>query len=119
MKQLISSWSVGHIRGIEIRFHISMLFSIVATYFIFRPTGLRTGLLAFLWLIGFVLSILGHELGHALAAKSIGVEVKSVVIWLLGGFTNLSHQPGKPLHRLVIYAAGPLVTMLLGLLFGG
>jgi len=119
MKQLMFSWPLGRIRGIEIRFHISMLLSIVITYFIFRPTDLSSGLLAILWLMGFVLCIVGHELGHALAAKLLGVEVKSVVIWLLGGLTNLSRQPEKPFQRLVIYAAGPLVTLCLGVLLGG
>src|SRR6266498_508327 len=119
MKRLTSSWLVGRVRGIEIRLHISMLFSIFITYFLFRPTDFRRGLLALLWLIGFIVCVLLHELGHAFAAKLVGVEVKSIVIWLLGGFTNLSHQPEKPAHRLAIYAAGPLVTLLLGILFIG
>ncbi len=119
MKQLTSSWLVARVRGIEIRFHVSMLFSVFITYFLFRPTDLRRGLLALLWMIGFIICVLLHELGHAFAAKLVGVEVKSIVIWLLGGFTNLSHQPEKPAHRLAIYAAGPLVTLLLSFLFAG
>jgi len=117
MKWLTLSWLVGRIRGMEIRFHFSMLFSVIITYFIFRPVNSRDGLFALLWLIGFVLSIFLHELGHALAAKLVRVEVKSIVIWLLGGFTNLSREPEKSLHRLSIYAAGPFVTILLGLVF--
>ena len=119
MKSVTSSLLVGHVFGIEIRFHVSMLFSVVIAYYIFRPTDPGRALLALLWLIGFVLCILLHELGHALAAKLLGIEVKSVVIWLLGGFTNLPFQPEKPVDRLAIYAAGPLVTLFLGLFFGG
>src|SRR5258705_7488476 len=114
MKWLTLSWLVGRIRGMEIRFHFSILFSVIITYFLFRPVSLRAGLLALLWLIGFVLSVFLHELGYALAAKLVRVEVKSIVIWLLGGFTNLSREPEKPIHRLAIYAAGPFVTLLLG-----
>jgi Zn-dependent protease len=66
------------------------------------------------WLVGFVLCIFLHELGHALAAKFVGVEVKGIVIWLLGGFTSLSRKAEKPAHNLAIFAAGPLVNMLLG-----
>ncbi len=117
MKWLTLSWLVGRVRGMEIRFHFSMLFSVIITYFIFRPASLRAGLLALLWLIGFLLSIFLHELGHALAAKLVRVEVKSIVIWLLGGFTNLSREPERPIHRLAIYSAGPFVTILLGGLF--
>ncbi len=117
MKWLTLSWLVGRVSGTEIRFHFSMLFSVVITYLIFRPASLRGGLLVLLLLIGFMLSIFLHELGHALTAILLRVEVKSIVIWLLGGFTNLGREPEKPLHRLAIYAAGPLVTVLLGFLF--
>jgi len=94
-----------------------MLFGIIVTYYIFRPTDIRRGLLALSLLIGFVLSIFLHELAHAFAARLVRVEVKSIVIWLLGGFTTLSHDPERPVHRLFIYAAGPLITLLLGILF--
>jgi tetratricopeptide (TPR) repeat protein len=117
MKWLTLSWRVGSIRGVEIRFHFSVLFSLIITYFIFHPVNLRGGFFALFWLIGFVLCVLLHEVGHALAARFVGLEIKSIVIWLLGGFTNLSHPPEKPLHRFAIFAAGPLATMLLGVLF--
>lgn len=99
------------------RFHFSMIFSVLITYFIFRPVDLRSAVLAVLWLVGFILCILLHELGHAAAARLAGVEVRSIVIWLLGGLTNLERRPEKPLHNLAISAAGPLVNMLLGFLF--
>lgn len=117
MNWLSSSWLLGRIRGMEIRFHFSMLFSLLITYYIFRPTDLSGAVIAFSWLFGFVLSIFLHELGHALAAKFVGVEVKSIVLWLLGGFTSLSRKAEKPVHNLFIYAAGPLVNMGLGFLF--
>ena len=114
MKWLSLSWKIARISGVEIRLHFSVLLSFLVTYLIFRPTDAGRGLLAFLWLIGFLFSIFFHELGHAIAAKLVHVEVKSIVIWLLGGFTTLSREPEKPLHRLIIYSAGPFVTFLLG-----
>src|SRR5690349_12031972 len=117
MKLLSWSWRVAHIRGTEFRLHFSVLFTLIAAFVIFRPTSIRSSLIAVVALTGFILSIFLHELGHAVAARIVGVPVKSVVIWFLGGFTNLSHEPEKPLPRLAIYAAGPLVTMLLGVSF--
>jgi tetratricopeptide (TPR) repeat protein len=116
MKFLSSSLRLARIRGVEIRFHFSTLFTFPIAYFLFRPTTGREVVAAFLWLIGFVLCIFLHEVGHALAAQLVGVEVKSIVIWLLGGFTNLSRKSEKPWHNLAISAAGPLVNMLLGFL---
>lgn len=117
MKWLSWTWSFGRLRGVDFRFHFSILFSIPIAYYLFHPADIREATVAFLWLIGFVLCIFLHELGHALAAQLAGVEVKSIVIWLLGGFTNLSRKAEKPSHNLVIFAAGPLVNMLLAFLF--
>src|SRR6266542_2221446 len=114
MKLLSFSLRLARIRGVDIRFHFSMLFSIPLAYLLFHPTNVREMVLAFLWLLGFVLCILLHELGHALTAQLVGVEVKSIVIWILGGFTNLSRRAEKPSHNLAISASGPLVNMLLG-----
>lgn len=117
MKLLFSSLRLARIRGVEIRFHFSMLFSLPIAYFLFEPTNGREITAALLWLLGLILSIFLHEVGHALAAQLVGVEVKSIVIWLLGGFTNLSRSSEKPKHSLAIFSAGPLVNMLLGFFF--
>jgi len=114
---LTYTWRLGHVRGVEVRFHSSILFSIYFAYIIFRPNDLARGVLALLWLTGFIFSIFFHELAHALAAKRASIEVKNIVLWLLGGFTNLVRASEKPLHRLVISAAGPIITLLLAVLF--
>ena len=110
------SWSFGRWRGVDIRFHFSMLLSIPIAYFLFKPVDLRGVVESLLWVGGLALFIFLHELGHALAAQVVGVEVKSIVVWLLGGLTNLAYKPEKPLHNFFIYAAGPLMNMLLAFL---
>ena len=120
MKWFSWSWSLGRIRGVDIRFHFSMLFIIPIAYYLFHPANIREIVTALLWVTGFLLCIFLHELGHMLAAQLVGVEVKSIVMWLLGGFTNLSRKAEKPFHNLIISAAGPLVNMVLvflGVLF--
>src|SRR5258706_409490 len=57
MKWLTFSWKIGHVRGVEIRVHFSMLFSLVVAYYVFSPITLLRGLLVLLWLIGFTLTI--------------------------------------------------------------
>ncbi|MCB9111001.1 MAG: M50 family metallopeptidase [Anaerolineales bacterium] len=116
MKALGLTWSFGRWRGVEVRFHFSTLFSIPIAYYLFSPVDLRGLVEALLWVGGFLLFIFLHEMGHALAAQLVGVEVKSVVIWLLGGLTNLAYKPEKPAHNFFIYAAGPLMNMLLAFL---
>ncbi len=113
MRLFNGSWSFGRWRGMDIRLHFSMVFSLPIAYLLFQPVDVRGVVEAFLWVTGLAVFIFLHELGHAFAAQLVGVPVKSVIVWLLGGLTNLAHKPEKPMHNLFIYAAGPLVNMLL------
>jgi tetratricopeptide (TPR) repeat protein/Zn-dependent protease len=110
------SWSFGRWRGVDIRFHFSMLFSVPIAWLLFKPVDMRGVVESLLWVGGLALFIFLHEVGHAFAAQVVGVEVKSIVVWLLGGLTNLAYKPEKPMHNFFIYAAGPLMNMLLAFL---
>lgn len=116
MKLLGWSWSLGCWRGVDVRFHFSSLFGFPAAYLLFQPADLRGGVEALLWAAGILVFIILHEFGHALAAQAVGVPVKRVTVWLLGGLTSLAYKPEKPAHNLFIYAAGPLMNMLLAFL---
>ncbi len=65
----------------------------------------------------FFLSLLSHEFGHALVARRHGVEPERVTLWVLGGSTQLHDEPGTPSAELRITAAGPAVSLGLGLGF--
>lgn len=116
MKILGWSWSLGRFRGVDVRLHFSTLFSLPFGWFLFKPVDLRDFVEAAMWVAGVSLFILLHELGHAFAARAVGVPVRSVVLWLLGGLTNMAYKPEKPAHRFFIYSAGPLMNMLLAFL---
>lgn len=116
MKILGWSWSVGRLRGVDIRLHFSLLFSVPIAYYLFKPTDIRGTVEALLWVGGFLLFIFLHELGHTFAAQFVGVPVKSVFIWILGGLTNLAYKPEKPASNLFVASAGPLVNMFLAFL---
>ena len=63
-------------------------------------------------------SVLLHELGHALTARSLGVRIVSIVMYPIGGVARLASQPA-PREELWITAAGPAVNLVLALaLFG-
>jgi len=113
MQWLTKSWLVGRFRGTEIRLHFSMLFSLVFAYLIIRPDDLRGVLASLLGLGGIVLCVLVHELGHTLAAQLLGIEVRSIVLWPLGGFTNLSRKPERPFHSLLVSGSGPLANIVI------
>jgi Zn-dependent protease len=55
-------------------------------------------------------SILIHELGHAVAARRQGIEVRSIDLFLFGGLTQMSRDASTPGEEFKIAAAGPLAT---------
>jgi Zn-dependent protease len=55
---------------------------------------------------------------HALVARHDGLKVDGIVLWLMGGYTRISEQPRTPASELRISAAGPVVSLLIGLLCG-
>lgn len=68
------------------------------------------GLLAALLLFTCVLL---HELGHALTARSFGVKVLGMTLFLFGGVAQLANDPKRPLVEFLIALAGPAVSGLL------
>ena len=66
-----------------------------------------------------IVSILLHEMGHAVEAHRQGIGVDSVTLWFLGGLTRF--PGGFPTARaeLRVASAGPAVTLTLGAVFGG
>lgn len=63
--------------------------------------------------IVFFVSLVAHELGHALAARRFGIETQGIELWLLGGVARLSRDSRNPREEFVVAGAGPLVTFLL------
>jgi Zn-dependent protease/CBS domain-containing protein len=66
----------------------------------------------------FFLSLLAHELAHAVVARRNGVEVEGITLWMLGGVAKLEGEPPDPGADLRIAGVGPLVSVVLGLTFG-
>ncbi len=62
----------------------------------------------------FLLSILGHELGHAFTARRYGIGVLGINLTLLGGYAKLDRQADTPKAEFLIAAAGPAVNIFLG-----
>lgn len=62
------------------------------------------------------LTVLVHELGHAGAAKLLGGQAHSILLWPLGGMAFLSHIPTAKADILVALA-GPMVHVPMGVIW--
>ncbi len=65
----------------------------------------------------FFLSIFLHEMGHSLVARLYGIEVASITLFIFGGVASIRNEPRKPSAEFWIALAGPVVSVLLALLF--
>ncbi len=60
----------------------------------------------------FFTSLIFHELGHALVARRLGLEIEGVDLWFFGGLAKMRGETRTPGAEFKIAAAGPLVTLL-------
>ncbi len=63
--------------------------------------------------LGYFLSLILHELGHALIARRLGIGISGIDLWLFGGLSKMRREPATPGEEFKIAAAGPAVTLLL------
>lgn len=82
---------------------------------VFKRHGFDIGLL---WIACGFVSILWHELGHAIAMRRYGSPAV-IVLYGFGGVAIASYESPSPRRRLVIAAAGPIASLvLLGVVWG-
>lgn len=76
-------------------------------------TAWSAGIVMALLLFG---SVLLHELGHSLAARSQGIKVNSITLFLFGGIAAIEEESKTPGKAFQVAIAGPLVSIGLFLL---
>lgn len=71
-----------------------------------------------LWsLAGLIVSILAHELAHAVIAEYYDMPILSIRLFIFGGVAEMKGQPSHPKGEFMMAIAGPVMSFLLGLFF--
>jgi Zn-dependent protease/CBS domain-containing protein len=118
------NWSIpaGRIFGIEIRVHLTFLFLLLFVWVMEYEAHGQVSAGRGLALVGIIfLSVVLHEMGHALVATRAGVPAKAIILLPIGGVTLLDdsrvladtgeHSAWKRDIRIAL--AGPLVNIIL------
>jgi Zn-dependent protease len=71
-------------------------------------------LVGFGFVVCLLVSVLLHELGHAITARRFGIGVKGITLELLGGYTEMDRDAPNPKVDLLVSLAGPAVSLVLG-----
>ena len=110
--------------GIEVRldWSLAIVFALVTVNLgagvlpSWHPAWGRTGVWAGAVIASVLLfcSLLAHELSHALVARTQGVQVHTVTLFLFGGVAHLEGEPPSPKAEFLIAAVGPLTSFVIG-----
>jgi len=117
------------IRGIPIRLHWTLfpVFGLLAYTLasgVFRDE-IRPGERDIAWLLGlitaalFLLSIVLHELGHAVIAQRNKMRVGSITLFFFGGVAQVEEEPRSAGVEFRVAIAGPIVSLALAIGFWG
>jgi Zn-dependent protease len=114
--------SLGSIQSIPLTLHYSFFLLLILELFIsLRYTAYPMYILFVFLLYGpiLLLTVIIHELGHALTTKRMGGNVEGIVLWPLGGFAICGPTEGGLSGDLKVAAMGPLMHIPMGLVWWG
>jgi Zn-dependent protease len=116
------NFQLGHIFGIRIGVSASWFFVLFfliywlgSEYFPQVLNGSQTTAYAVAvgGALGYFASLILHELGHALAARRLGIPIAGIDLWFFGGLSQMRREPQTASEEFKVAAAGPAVTFVL------
>jgi Zn-dependent protease/CBS domain-containing protein len=119
-----AGWRIGSLFGIPLFIDPNWLF-VVAIITLINSQGYlgrQEWAPGLAWFAGLSLSlllfasVLLHELGHSLVARSQGIKVNSITLFLFGGIASIDQESKTPGKAFQVAVAGPAVSLTLYLL---
>lgn len=120
-----TGFTIGRLFGIQIKIDWSwLLIFVLVTWNLSVVFGeIHTGwAIALRWSVAltaallFFVSVLAHEMAHSLAAQAQGVPVRSIMLFLFGGVSNIQREPPSPRAEFFITIVGPVTSFVIGAL---
>jgi Zn-dependent protease/predicted transcriptional regulator len=113
--------------GFEVRVDLSWLilavlvvWTLARGYFPAAHPGLATA--TYWWMgvagvVGLLVSIVLHELSHALVARRYDLPIRGITLFIFGGVAHMEDEPPSAEAELMMAIAGPIASLLLALVF--
>lgn len=116
---------LGRVFGVEIYvdWSLAIIFALVAVGLgagalpRWHPdwSGVLRWMVAFTAAVALFVSILVHELSHAVVGRAVGVHVPRITLFVFGGMAHMHDEPSSPKAELLMAAVGPLASLLIGI----
>jgi Zn-dependent protease/CBS domain-containing protein len=108
-------------RPFGIPVYVSPYWFVIAGVFIFLYAsdyastlhGATRYLVAAAFVVLLYLSVLVHELSHSITARSYGLPVRRILLYPLGGISEIEQEPQTPGREFTVSAAGPALSLAL------
>lgn len=114
---------IARLFGFEIRVHVSwaIILAVIGVTAATQVSQIAPEIgTAGRWAIGavvataFLLSALAHELGHALAARHVGLPGGPVIVYFFGGAATSRLETARPRDEVLVAVSGPVVSLVAG-----
>jgi Zn-dependent protease/CBS domain-containing protein len=112
-----AGWRIGSIFGIPLFINSSWFLILVWATIVIRQDYVDQWGPGLSWSAGLAIalllfaSVLLHELGHSLVAKSQGIKVNSITLFLFGGVASIDRESKTPGEAFQVAIAGPMVSL--------
>ncbi len=103
------SFKIGSLWGIPIELHLTFILLIVAVFFLFYPE-----LYSFILILFLFVFVVFHELAHSIVARRYGIKVRKIILYPIGGVSEIEEVPENPSIEWRMAASGPLTSIILG-----
>ncbi len=115
------SLPVGRVAGIPLRLHWTFFLLIAFAVAVEWSEGEHTVETGLVWIVALFASVVAHEVAHCVVARRRGAHVLGIVLFPLGGLSQVDAMPEAPADELAVAVVGPLSSLGIGviLLTGG
>lgn len=101
--KIASAW------GIPIELHITFILLLIAVFFLTYPQLYLFTLTLFLFVF-----VVFHELAHSVVARHYKIKVRKIVLYPIGGVSEIEEIPETPRIEWRMAFAGPLTSLIIG-----
>lgn len=107
------SFKIGSAWGIPIELHITFIL-LMAVVFLFSYPFTFPDLYFFFLILFLFVFVVFHELAHSVVARHYDIKVRKIVLYPIGGVSEIEEIPENPRIEWRMAIAGPLTSFVIG-----